>query len=351
LEEDSNIRAEQFDPNGVGYEDNLFGLPFEPEQANLVVIPVPWEVTASYGSGSAQAPEAILKASTQVDLFQPDIPTAWNNGLAMLPIDQSWMKIGNELRQKAVTIIHQLESDRNISEKDLKTINQESNKLNNWVYGQSKYWLQKGKTPLVLGGDHSSPLGLIRALTEAYQEISLLQIDAHADLRPAYQGFTFSHASIMHNALKFPQIKRLVQVGIRDLCEQENETIANSSNRILAFLDQDMKERMFRGVAWAQICDDIVASLGDLIYISFDIDGLHPSLCPNTGTPVPGGLSYDQATYLVKVIVKSGKKIIGFDLCEVAPEKESQWDANVGARVLYRLANLTAVSQGYLLLI
>lgn len=336
---------EKFDPNGVGRKGSLFGLPFEPDQANLVVLPVPWEVTVSYGSGTARGPEAILEASAQIDLYQADIPEAWKYGLAMLPVDLSSMNDGAALREKAVAHISQLESGVPPSEEVLDTINRESERLNNWVYDKSVSWIKKGKTVAVLGGDHSSPLGLIRALSETHSQFSLLQIDAHADLRPAYEGFVYSHASIMHNSLLLPEVDRLVQVGIRDYCQQEAATISSSEGRIVTFLDQDIKERAYLNGSWHQLCDEIIDQLNDQVYISFDIDGLDPSLCPNTGTPVPGGLSFDQAMYLIKRLVLSGKSIIGFDLCEVAPGNSGDWDANVGARILYRLANLTGVSE------
>ena len=147
----------------------------------------------------------------------------------------------------------------------------------------------------------------------------------------------------MNNALKIPQVKKLVQLGIRDYCIDENETIIQSKGRIKTFFDRDVKHRLYEGQTWTSICNEIIAELPDHVYISFDIDGLDPKLCPNTGTPVMGGLETDQVFYLFEKIVLAGKKIIGFDLCEVAPG-ENQWDANVGARVLYKLANIMAKS-------
>lgn len=199
----------------------------------------------------------------------------------------------------------------------------------------------------LLGGDHSTPLGFIRALSEQYNRFGILQIDAHADLRKAYEGFTYSHASIMHNALKLPAVGRLVQVGIRDYCDEELEVMKRGMGRIVTHYDQDLKEQLYEGKSWAAICEKIIADLPKEVYISFDIDGLNPKLCPNTGTPVAGGLEFEQAIYLVKKLVKSGRKIIGFDLNEIAPGSDD-WDANVGARLLFQLCNWMAVSQGRL---
>ena len=195
----------------------------------------------------------------------------------------------------------------------------------------------------MLGGDHSTPLGLIQALAEKHSSFAILQIDAHADLREAYEGFEFSHASIMYNAIKIPQVKKLVQVGIRDYCEAELDLI-NSNKKITAFFDRDIKHKQYNGTNWSTICDSIIEMLPDKIYLSIDIDGLDPKLCTHTGTPVPGGFEFEQVVYLVEKLVTSKRKIIGFDLNEVAPGKD-EMDANVGARLLYRVANAMLVSR------
>jgi agmatinase len=220
--------------------------------------------------------------------------------------------------------------------------------MNDWVYEQVKKYRSMGKMVALLGGDHSTPLGMIKALSEEYESFGVLQIDAHADLRKAYENFEYSHASISYNALKLPHISKLVQVGIRDYCQSE-AILAKENNRIYTFYDKDIKEDLYEGKAWKVICDDIVEQLPDDVYITVDIDGFDPKLCPNTGTPVAGGFEMEQILYLMKQVVKSGKKIIGFDLVEVAPGPEGdEWDGNVGARILYRMSNLYAASQGKL---
>jgi agmatinase len=164
----------------------------------------------------------------------------------------------------------------------------------------------------------------------------ILHIDAHSDLRDAYEGFIHSHASIMHNALHIDAISRIVQVGIRDYSEEEVETIRGSGGRVKLFDYRGLARRRFGGESFSSIAEEIVSELPDQVYVSFDIDGLDPALCPGTGTPVPGGLLFEEALYLVERIPASGRRIVGLDLCEVSPG-ESEWDANVGARVLYRL--------------
>ena len=152
----------------------------------------------------------------------------------------------------------------------------------------------------------------------------------------------------MYNALKIPSVRRLVQVGIRDFCEEEKNVLDRSRGRVRVFFDEDIKHAQYNGETWSNLCKQIVSDLPDHVYISFDIDGLDPKLCPNTGTPVAGGFEFYEITLLLKTLVQSGKKIIGFDLNEVAPGNDGDWDANVGARLLYQLTNYMAVSQGRL---
>jgi agmatinase len=342
-----------FDPDGISIHKGIFGLPFDEQTAELILIPVPWEVTVSYASGTAKGPEAICKASVQVDLHQNDIADAWKMGIYMLPIPDHLQNLGITHRELAYTYINWL-SEGSPEEVDdtihaiPDKIRQASETMNEWVYSQVKHFRKQGKMVALIGGDHSTPLGMVKALSEEYLDFNVLQIDAHADLRISYENFEFSHASIAYNMLKLPQISKLVQVGIRDFGKEE-AAMAKENNRIVTFYDREIKEEMYVGKAWKIICNDIVDQLSEDIYITIDIDGLDPKLCPNTGTPVPGGFELEQLLYLVKQCVKAGKRIIGFDLVEVAPgADDDQWDGNVGARLLYRMANLMGVSQGKL---
>ncbi|RYG42518.1 MAG: hypothetical protein EOO01_23005 [Chitinophagaceae bacterium] len=212
--------------------------------------------------------------------------------------------------------------------------------LNDWVYLQTGKLLNAGKLVVLLGGDHSTPLGFFKAVGEKFGDFGILQIDAHCDLRKAYEGFVYSHASIMYNALEeIPSVKKLVQVGIRDYCEEELDYIRSSNGRVYTLFDQQIKERMYEGDSWKMIVDDIVNALPQQVHLSFDIDGLDPSLCPRTGTPVQGGFQTEQIFYLLKKVLQSGRRITSFDLVEVGVS-HNEWDENVGARVLYKLCNL-----------
>lgn len=349
-----------FDPNGVGAADaGLFGLPFSPDDAELVVIPVPWEVSVSYRAGTALGPQTVLDASAQVDLYEPTIPDAWQLGIALDEFDPTLEARAADLRLEAERYIDGLsggepEADPADPASVPARATAAAQELRLWLKTRATQHLDAGKLVAVLGGDHSTPLGLLDALAARYDDTAeengfgILQFDAHADLRAAYEGFEFSHASIMFNALKLKPVKALVQVGLRDICEAEANVAAESGGRVTMFYDSYLQEERLNGTSWKKLCKKIVAALPQHVYISFDIDGLDPKLCPGTGTPVPGGLEFEQACYLIKYVVKSGRRIIGFDLNEVAPGTDPDWNGSVGARLLYKLCNWMAVSQGKL---
>ena len=181
------------------------------------------------------------------------------------------------------------------------------------------------------------PLGQILAIDEKFDNYGIFHIDAHADLRENYQGFEDSHASIFYNLIKQTKsLDKLVQVGVRDFCEEELSLINNNKKLIKTYFDSDLRKPRLNGKILKKI-KKIISKLPKHVYVSVDIDGLNPTLCPNTGTPVPGGLSFDEFCEFIKEIRESGRKIIGLDLCEVTPIGENSWDAIVGARVLFKL--------------
>jgi len=340
-----------YDPNSVGNpNNNIFGLPTNEDDARLIILPVPWEVTVSYGAGTARSPEAILKASLQVDLFDPEFPDTWKEGYYMRPTDRKVLMKSDYLRKEAELYIDYISKGDEVAAnqfmtKTLKEVNEGSIFLNNWVYEQTKVLLEKGKLVGLLGGDHSTPLGFFKAIGEKHGDFGILQIDAHFDLREAYEGFNYSHASIMFNALKeIPQLKKLVQAGIRDFGSDEWEYVQKSNSRVITYFDKEIRNRQYEGESWKQIAEEIVSKLPEKVFISFDIDGLDRKLCPFTGTPVPGGFELEQVFYLFTKLLQSGKTIVGFDLNEVGIGGDTDWDANVGARALYKLCNLLVTS-------
>lgn len=341
-----------FDPSqAISSEFGIFGIPVSEEQARLVLLPVPWEVTTSYGRGAANGPRIIRQASEQVDLFDLETNKAFEQGYYMPQVSEELLNKNIKYKAKAQELI-QLKTnlDENLKKQEalLAEVNSACAEMSEWVYQECKNILSQNKLLGLVGGDHSTPLGAIRAVSEKYAaDFGVLHIDAHADLRCAYQGFEQSHASIMYNVMTSPwRPKKLVQVGIRDFCEEEFLFIQNPKNNVKTFFDLENKKRQLRGESWHQICTDIVKELPQNVYISFDIDGLDPALCPSTGTPVAGGLQLSEVYYLFSEIVSSGRKIIAFDLNEVSSgdADESEWDGNVGARVLYKLCGWTVLT-------
>jgi agmatinase len=338
------------DPNSVGNPNyNIFGLPTTEENSRLILLSVPWEVTVSYAAGTARAPEAIFKASLQVDLFDPSMPDAWKEGFYMRPSDRKILMKSDYLRKEAELYIDYISKGEIVSAnqfmtKTLKEVNEGSRFLNQWVYEQTKVILEKNKLVGIVGGDHSTPFGFLKAIAEKEGNFGILQIDAHCDLRESYEGFNYSHASIMYNALQeIPELEKLLQVGVRDYSSNEWEYIKNSNGRVTTYFDKDIRKRQFEGDSWRKIVDEIVSQLPEKVYLSFDVDGLDPKLCPHTGTPVTGGFETEQVFYIFDKVLEAGKKIVGFDLNETGVS-DSDWDANVAARILFKLCNLLVTS-------
>lgn len=339
-------KTKSFDPNGPADPDaQIYGLPFTCDEADIVLVPVPWEVTTSYGGGCSRGPEAIREASFQVDLFHPEFPDLWKRGIAMDEVPKALKQQSDALKELAALVIEAQTGEASPKKlakaaKAMVLVNEECAVMNEWVEERCTHWMKQGKLVGLVGGDHSTPLGLFRAQARRHKKFGILHIDAHLDLRIAYEGFLYSHASIMHNALPIPQVERIVSVGIRDFCQQENEVFLKQKDRVRVVRSADMRALQYAGATWKDQCEAIIDALPEKVHVSFDIDGLDPVLCPNTGTPVPGGLQFEEATYLLSRLAAK-RTIIGFDLVEVSPGKD-EWDANVGARLLWHLCGVMA---------
>ena len=319
-----------FDPNAAAAEGSgIFGLPHSAAEAKVVLIPVPFEATTSYGRGTAGGPAAMLAASRQIDLYDVETGRPYEAGIAMLEPEPEIVRLNAEA-------IAAIDRDRS----DTSPVDAAGRAVLERVRAVAETHLAAGKLVGVVGGDHSVPLGAILATAAREGPFGILHIDAHADLRAAYEGFEHSHASIMHNVLERSSELSLTQVAIRDLCEAERRRI-DTDHRISTFFDADLARDRLQGRLHARF-DDIVATLPEKVYVSFDIDGLDPRFCPSTGTPVPGGLDFAEASILLERVARS-RRIVGFDLTEVGP---NEWDANVGARVLYKLIGWALASQG-----
>lgn len=337
-----------FDPSGPAQHDGIYGLPHTPEEARVVIVPVPWEATVSYGAGTADGPAAILSASRQVDLRDYETGRPYEVGIAMLPIPDDVRAWSDEARARAAPVIAKGGAG---DDPELRAavahVDALGERMNAWVHERVGAILADGKLPVVVGGDHSVPFGAVRAVSERIPGVGLLHFDAHADLRDAYEGFRWSHASIMNNVLReLSGVSRLVQVGIRDYGEDEEKLISGSEGRVRAWFEPELRRMVFDGEPWNRIAGRIVSELPRDVYVSFDVDALDPALCPHTGTPVPGGLSFAEAVAVVRVLVESGRRIVGLDLNEVAPDPDgrSEWDGNVGARLLYKMIGFALMS-------
>jgi agmatinase len=328
------------DPNAkASSKDGIFGLPFNEKESRVVYLPIAWDVTTSYMAGTSKGPDAILDASPQIDFFDMDFSDAFKSGLFLRQTDP-WINKSNTAFRKLAKKVIDTDSTKEISK-----VNAASEQLNLKIYKEVKALLSKNKIAVIVGGDHSTPFGSIKAYAEKYPGMGVLHIDAHSDTRDAYMGFTHSHASIMRNVSeKISGVKKIVQVGIRDFCEDEYKYI-KSSKKFSVYFDQVISKRKMEGTIFKKIANEIIKDLPEHVYISFDIDGLDPRFCPRTGTPVPGGLDYSEIIYLIVALAKSGKKIVGFDLVEVGAD---EWDGNVGMRLLYKMTGACLHSLGLL---
>ncbi|MGZ3692287.1 MAG: agmatinase family protein [Pseudobdellovibrio sp.] len=352
---DPQKAPKKFDPTTTISSDfGIFGIPMSEDESRLILLPVPWEVTTSYGKGASNGPRIIREASEQIDLFDFETKTAYEAGYFMKEISEeiaAKSKKYKELAQKVIALRTEQSDDIVAIDKLVAQVNAASKELTEWVYQQTQNILKAGKLFGLVGGDHSTPLGAIKAICEKHSvngnsEVGILHLDAHSDTRKSYQGFEQSHASIMYNVMQLPiRPKKLVQVGIRDFCEEEYDYVQSHPD-IKTFFDIGLKQRLLKGESWASVAADIVNELPQKVYISFDIDGLDPRYCPSTGTPVIGGLSTDEVFFMFNLLAQSGRQIVGFDLNEVSTGEadEAEWDGNVGARMLYKLCGWTTLT-------
>jgi agmatinase len=237
-----------------------------PEEARVVLVPVPYEKTTTYNRGTAAGPAALLEASLQVELYDEETGTEpLQKGLALLdPVLTHAMPdaLAGQLQEIVAP------------------------------------WLQAGKVVGCLGGEHSLSLGPIRAAADRYPGLGVLQIDAHPDLRDEYEGTRYGHGCVMRRVLDSSAVARLVQVGLRAV--------------------------------------SVVAACPEKVYLSFDLDGLDPSVIPGTGTPEPGGLGWWEALALVKAVIEA-REVVAFDIVELLPTPASTVSEFAAAKLLFKI--------------
>jgi agmatinase len=270
--------------------------------ARIAIIQAPYEHTVSYGGGTAKGPAAMLAASHFVEFWDEDFrrELCFERGIAALPA----LSFGKAADAKALALI----------EKAVRAV------------------LADGKFAVTLGGEHTIAAAPIRAHFERHPRMSVLQFDAHSDLRQEYQGNPYSHASVMARVIEFFPPERLVQVGIRAQCIEEHRLIRERGIR--TFFAHELHGGA-HGRRWQKA---VVDALGDEVYITFDVDYFDPSIMPSTGTPEPGGFQWDETIDLLKRIGRA-KRIVGFDVVELAPVASAPFPTFLASKLVYKLLN------------
>jgi agmatinase len=275
--------------------------------ARVVVAPVPFDGTTCYRPGTREGPQAIIDASRNLELYDPELRRSpYTVGIATLRAVEPVM--GN-----AAGMVDRIEQ-------------------------VTAHLLERGKFAVTLGGDHLTSIGVVRAFAKRHPALSVLQIDAHADLRDEYEGNKLSSATIMRRVLEV--CPRTAQVGIRSLSEPEARLV--DERRLPMWLASDIHRQTLRGErSWIE---EVVDSLSDEVYVTIDIDAFDPSLVPGTGTPEPGGLGwYDVIDLLAALTAR--KRVVGFDVVELSPLVEGHVSPVVAAKLVYKLIGMTTVAQ------
>ena len=273
---------------GHGIKGHFLGIVGN-EASEIVIIPVPFDKTSTYGTGSDKGPAALIEASRNLETY--DIDT------------------GQEVYHKGILT-------------DAPVLATTSQGLQNQLYKRVNQWLDKGKFVVVLGGEHAISLAPIRAHAEREKGLTILQLDAHADLYSEYENNPYSHASVMARVLELPNIQ-IVSVGIRSLAKEELKPL----KKTISFLGKDLN-----GDWIAQV----MRVLKGAVYITFDLDVFDSSLMPSTGTPEPGGLQWNEAIQLLQAVIKKCR-VVGFDVVELCPVPENRAPDYLSAKLVYKL--------------
>lgn len=280
---------------GHGVEGRYGGLTDEfsdLSQSRVVILPVPFDLTTTYQHGAEDGPEALIEASRNLELY--DIET-----------DYSVYRVG----------IHTAHA---VKAKSSEQMQQE-------LHRRTAEYLSHNKFVVILGGEHSISYAPIKAYAEKFPGISILQIDAHADLQAAYEGNPWSHASVMARVRELPNVSSITAVGIRSMSEEE----AQAADKEKTFFGHELDLE-------GQWIDKVVNQLSDRVYITFDLDGFDSSLMPSTGTPEPGGLFWNQAMALLKRVAEK-KEIVGFDVVELCPSSANVAPDYLAAKLVYKI--------------
>ena len=267
-------------------------------KAAVAILPVLYDGTTSYRAGARDGPQAIIEASRYLELYEPELdiePSQW--GIATLPA---------------------LEPDVSGPEANIARVEQAVGGL-----------ADAGKLPVMLGGEHSLTIGAVRALSRRFQSLSVLQLDAHADMRDTYQGSRYSHACVVRRVREIVGDESVVQAGIRSISSEEVEYIRGSGIGGVNFYTSGQ-------YADPAAIDALLAGLGEAVYVTIDLDALDPSIMPAVGTPEPGGLSWQETLDILRAVAQRSR-IVGFDVMELAPSEGPAHAAFTVARLTYKM--------------
>lgn len=274
------------------------------ESSKVAIVSAPYEHTVSYGGGTKLGPKGVIEASAYVEFYddETDRELCFDVGIATLKP----LAFGKKTDRAALDMIEE----------------------------QVDELLDMGKFVVTLGGEHTISTAPIAAHYRAHPSMSILHFDAHSDLRESYQGSKYSHASFMARVAEFFPPKLITQVGIRALCKEE-----------AAFIKEEGVHTFFasairRGLHSATWQKRVVDTLAKDVYITFDVDVFDPSIMPSTGTPEPDGLMYSETIDVIRAVVASGRRIVGLDIVELAPDKRTPHADLTTARLLYKILNL-----------
>ena len=290
----------------LGIEENFLSIDDEYsnfKDSEITIISAPYEYTVSYGEGTKHGPNGIIEASHYVEFYDDefDRELCFDKGICTLvPLDFSGLKDSEGLEK---------------------------------IYEEVGKMLAAGKFVVTLGGEHTISQAPIKAHFEKYPKMSILHFDAHSDLRDEYEGSPLSHASVMASVAEFFPTENITQVGIRAQCIEEAKFI--KENKIKTFYASAIR-RGIHGKNWQK---EVASTLGDLVYVTFDVDYFDPSIMPSTGTPEPDGFLYSETLDIFREISKQGKRIVGFDVVELAPVKGLSHPDMTAARLVYKVLN------------
>lgn len=319
------------------------------EDADLVLVSAPWDMTSQKGNGAMYTPDAIIDESSITSTYDIVSGVSLKGHVATAEIDYDIQESAQQLCSDVMRIFSHASGDGNLTgdyfTRKISRINASFDEMHGKIYGQVKDLLASGKKIGIIGGDHSVTYGAVKAVMEHDSDVGILFLDAHCDFADHADIFSYTHNTIAKNILDdMSDLHKMHMVGIREASESDMEIISGDSRLQLTAMEE-IHARISQGETWSSICSEIAGSLPEKLYVSIDADVLETMLCPHTDHPVAGGMQFDALIELIRKIVDSGHQIIGFDITEIVPATENSIDIAVGARLLSKMCCLTIKNQ------